>query len=113
MKCAHCGAATDVADTRTRQYGVYRRRKCPNCGFRFSTLEIRLAEQDMEEAALKNGRDIDGEAFESWLTVIATTLPVQVTDDLDLRALRRWFEEGMALDEALARIRQMAELKSP
>lgn len=48
MKCPKCEAQTDVVDSReaTGDYlGVRRRRECPKCKHRFSTMEV-LASND-------------------------------------------------------------------
>jgi len=37
--CIKCGAPTKVIDTRAKLKG-YRRRKCRDCGYRFSTVEL-------------------------------------------------------------------------
>ena len=39
MKCAACGAESTVLESRKRDGGTYRRRMCPACGCRFSTME--------------------------------------------------------------------------
>ncbi len=40
MKCPHCGKASSrVIDTRAVNDGIRRRRKCQNCGQRFTTYE--------------------------------------------------------------------------
>ena len=39
MKCPKCGKSTIVTDSRERNNGIYRRRKCNLCGYRFSTYE--------------------------------------------------------------------------
>ncbi len=39
MKCASCQAETAVLESRRRDDGMYRRRECPSCGARFSTME--------------------------------------------------------------------------
>lgn len=40
MKCLECYGATKVIRTRMSPDKVYRRRKCPACGYRFTTLEV-------------------------------------------------------------------------
>ena len=40
MKCKKCGWDTYVVDSRPKDSIVQRRRSCPNCGERFSTIEI-------------------------------------------------------------------------
>lgn len=42
MKCPYCGVDDQamVADSRPKDYGVLRRRKCLSCGRRFSTIEL-------------------------------------------------------------------------
>lgn len=39
MKCASCQTDTLVRESRRREDGMYRRRECPACGARFSTME--------------------------------------------------------------------------
>jgi len=39
MKCTACATETMVLSTRSRESGIYRRRECPACGTRFSTME--------------------------------------------------------------------------
>jgi len=39
MICTRCGTHTQVIDTRATMYGTRRRRRCPACGFRFTTYE--------------------------------------------------------------------------
>lgn len=43
MKCTSCQSDTMVLDSRKRDDGIYRRRSCPSCGTRFSTMEIIVA----------------------------------------------------------------------
>ena len=38
--CPACGSDTTVKDTRPTNYGIYSRRECTKCGFRYSTREI-------------------------------------------------------------------------
>lgn len=38
--CTRCGAQSDVIDSRPRQLGFHRRRECPSCNRRWSTMEI-------------------------------------------------------------------------
>ena len=40
MTCPECGADTKVIDSRPCEDSTYRRRKCRECGNRFSTIEI-------------------------------------------------------------------------
>jgi len=40
-KCEKCGGLARVIDSRERPIGFSRRRKCSNCGHRFSTVEVR------------------------------------------------------------------------
>lgn len=42
MKCPECGEDTNIVDSRPRddRTKTYRRRKCPMCGCRFSTMEV-------------------------------------------------------------------------
>ena len=39
MNCPRCGGGTYVVDSRTKEFGVYRRRECRVCGNRISTTE--------------------------------------------------------------------------
>ena len=39
MKCTACATETTVLSTRSQETGIYRRRECPACGARFSTME--------------------------------------------------------------------------
>lgn len=39
MRCASCQTETTVLESRRRDDGTYRRRECPTCGSRFSTME--------------------------------------------------------------------------
>jgi hypothetical protein len=45
MKCAACNVETKVAETRRRSDDVYRRRVCPSCNTRFSTVETIVQEK--------------------------------------------------------------------
>ena len=47
MTCPVCGGATKVVDSRPEVDNVHRRRKCKECGYRFSTVEI---EVDVKES---------------------------------------------------------------
>ena len=47
MTCPVCGGATKVVDSRPEVDTVHRRRKCKECGYRFSTVEI---EVDVKES---------------------------------------------------------------
>ncbi len=41
MRCPKCGGDTAVIDSRLTTYNrIRRRRKCKECGYRFSTLEV-------------------------------------------------------------------------
>ena len=40
MKCKSCRVETKVVDSRKKSDGVWRRRECPACKTRFSTLEV-------------------------------------------------------------------------
>lgn len=42
MMCPWCHGKTKVTETRTRENGgrIYRRRKCLDCDFRYSTIEV-------------------------------------------------------------------------
>lgn len=43
VHCDQCGARGDTIDSRPRGDGSYRRRRgCPACGHRWSTVEIRI-----------------------------------------------------------------------
>lgn len=44
--CPDCGhKRTDVKDSRPSVRGIHRRRRCPICGFRFSTIEAQLGQR--------------------------------------------------------------------
>lgn len=47
MECPKCGGETTVLKTRQYEKRVYRRRECRECGFRFTTDELRR-EEDKE-----------------------------------------------------------------
>lgn len=40
MKCPKCGKESRVTDSRERMMGIYRRRKCLSCGYKFSSFEV-------------------------------------------------------------------------
>lgn len=40
MKCPKCGEESRVTDSRERMTGIYRRRKCLGCGYKFSSFEV-------------------------------------------------------------------------
>jgi transcriptional regulator NrdR family protein len=42
--CEKCRTESEVYDTRKTPLGVHRRRKCPACGLRWTTLEIKDAD---------------------------------------------------------------------
>lgn len=96
MYCPFCQAETGVINSRPNSTGIRRRRKCPECGYRFSTQETIVPDPDQARP-----NDIDGEAFEGWLTVISTTLPRAVAANVNLRELRRCYEKGMRLEQAM------------
>lgn len=41
MNCPRCGGGTYVVDSRTKEFGVYRRRECQVCGKRFTTADLK------------------------------------------------------------------------
>lgn len=45
MRCESCNVETRVAETRRRSDGVYRRRVCPTCKTRFTTIETIVQEK--------------------------------------------------------------------
>lgn len=45
MNCPKCGSVvTNCIDSRPKENGIYRRRKCLGCGYRYSTQEISVEE---------------------------------------------------------------------
>lgn len=42
MTCPNCGTENNsiVLDSRPKKWGIYRKRKCLCCGYRFSTAEV-------------------------------------------------------------------------
>lgn len=61
MICAKCSVDTMVADSRRIGGGVWRRRRCPSCGDRFTTREVRtdgeLAAVDLRiVASIRDGQ---------------------------------------------------------
>lgn len=109
MDCPLCQADTCVTESRRRDAGFFRRRKCLNCGYRFSTLETPIvktqpAQPIAQLAKTKYHRDMDGDGFESWLTIIATNLPPSIAKDVNLGELRHCFESGMRISEALPKM---------
>lgn len=105
MKCPRCGGVARTVDTRDApDNAISRRRKCGQCGFRFKTTEkIRLttAVSIQEESKPQWRRSVDGDEFESWLTALAVILPNCDVKHLNLGELRRNFEAGRTLDQAL------------
>lgn len=64
MKCQKCNAYyTKTVDSRERDEGrtVYRRRRCPFCGYRFTTFEITAAEKaKMERTITEQDQLVNG-----------------------------------------------------
>lgn len=56
IACPYCDAVNDsvIIDSRYVGFGKRRRRKCNNCGCRFSTIERCLEKQSIEMARRKN-----------------------------------------------------------
>lgn len=50
MKCPACDQHSDVIDSRAAADYVYRRRRCPACGYRFTTHEYVVPEGAEENA---------------------------------------------------------------
>lgn len=46
MLCPKCSEETNVTDSRPTGYGVRRRRKCVKCGYRISTVEIAITDDE-------------------------------------------------------------------
>lgn len=70
--CLNCGHRTNVYETRTGSRGVRRRRKCAQCGVRFSTLEVRAVYAESGAVALPPGECIECERKDAVLHRIAT-----------------------------------------
>lgn len=51
MKCPKCGGKTVVFDSRPRDGTIWRRRKCTDCGYRYSSYEMPLTEKARYEKA--------------------------------------------------------------
>jgi len=50
MRCPRCDSEKlSVADSRHREGRIYRRRECRDCGYRFSTIELPIAEWDRHQ----------------------------------------------------------------
>lgn len=48
--CADCGSKTIVIDSREQETGaIMRRRRCPNCGYEFRTIEIEECMSDVAD----------------------------------------------------------------
>lgn len=54
MDCPVCNGRSEVIDSRKRTYGVWRRRKCLECGSRFTTQEV--LSLNIEQASRKMGK---------------------------------------------------------
>ena len=66
MTCPVCGGNTAVVDSRKKQNDeVYRRRKCHECNYRFSTLEI---EVDIHKRVKIGQVDITANVFYDYNT---------------------------------------------
>ena len=57
MKCWKCGAETSVVETRLREQGLTRRRKCAN-GHRFTSVEVTLDELKLANSAVFKLKEI-------------------------------------------------------
>lgn len=53
MDCPKCGTKMSVIDSRSSEYGIRRRRKCGQCGYRFTTYEISSAQKAKYERSEK------------------------------------------------------------
>lgn len=54
MQCPKCGSnITSCIDSRPKENGVYRRRKCLDCGYRYSSWEIKEEELKQLREAFK------------------------------------------------------------
>ncbi len=60
-RCAKCGGAVTVYDTRAQKYGVWRRRGCADCGHRWSTVEIDM----IDYKRMRRAAEALGEALEA------------------------------------------------
>lgn len=49
-ECPMCGTETSVVDSRAHKEGIWRKRFCPSCGFKFSTMETPM--EDYHEQAV-------------------------------------------------------------
>ena len=51
MECPRCaGKSSSVVDSRPNEVGIRRRRSCKDCGFRWSTMELPVADHEAETA---------------------------------------------------------------
>ena len=53
MNCPECGTKMYVIDSRPSEYGVRRRKKCFECGYRLTTYEITSAQKAKYERSEK------------------------------------------------------------
>lgn len=100
MKCPFCDAPdTQVIDSRTSEEGgsIRRRRRCPNCGKRFTTYE--RVELKLPQVVKKNGSraEYDREKLRASLMLALRKRPV-TTESVD-NALDRIEEKLLALGE--------------
>lgn len=65
MECPECGKNTKVLESRKYAGGVYRRRKCIECGFMFWTEEIEM-EDNLK--VVKHMRDFIKTKYQKTIT---------------------------------------------
>lgn len=53
--CPYCGTESLIFDSRPMTYGIYRRRECPKCKYRFTTVEIDYDSYMQIENKVKQG----------------------------------------------------------
>ena len=57
MTCPVCGGKTRVMDSRSDCEGVYRRRKCKECGYALYTSEIETDGEELKEIEREEKRE--------------------------------------------------------
>jgi hypothetical protein len=99
MPCPCCHHRTYHIDGKQMPYGYRRRRSCPHCHFRFTTVATDKHSPEMIQK-LWRGVQLEwdsGDLFELWLT---PDLPANVRLD----ELRRRFEMGVSREEAIKQL---------
>ena len=56
MICASCDGPTEVYDTRPHESGIRRRRRCCNCGTRFTTYETTTKPRSLQAVLLEKAK---------------------------------------------------------